>query len=465
MPDRISDSMPDSLPAALRADTSGGAVSEDVSVITPLEAQVLAGIDVQSIATLAAELMAFESWGGREVAVQERMAELYRTHGLDVDAWEIDLIGLASHPAFGAELTRERALGVVGRWGSGSGPTLILNGHVDVVPAGDLDRWTVPAFQGTIREGQLWGRGAVDMKGSLACALAAVGAVREAMREAGLQLEGTVLLHSVVGEEDGGLGTLAAIERGHVGDGAIVLEPTQGAVAPAQAGALSFRIRIPGQAAHGAIRTEGENPIERLDLVLRALRLLETRRNDRLRHPLFADIPVPYAICVGRIEAGVWASTVPEALVLEGRYGLGIGEDAGEARRELEAAVALAAQEDPWLRTHPPQVTWWGARFEPAAIPENHPLVTTLVGAATDATGRRPPVAGMPYGADMHLLVHQGGTPTVLFGPGDIRNAHAPDESVALVELEAAARTLALMILRFCGNSAEGLSRVPGPRR
>jgi acetylornithine deacetylase len=415
-----------------------------------MEARVLAGIDVQGITTLAAELMAFESWGGREVPIQMHMAELYRAHGLEVDAWEIDLSGLAQHPAFGAELPRERALGVVGQWGSGSGPTLILNGHVDVVPAGEPGRWTVPPFQGTIREDRLWGRGAVDMKGSLACALSAVGAVREALSEAGLRLEGTVLLHSVVGEEDGGLGTLAAIERGHVGDAAIVLEPTQGSIAPAQAGALSFRIRIPGRAAHGAIRTEGENPIERLDLVLRALRRLETRRNDRLRHPLFADIPVPYAICVGRVDAGVWASTVPESLVLEGRYGLGIGENVGEARRELEEAVAEAALEDAWLRANPPQVTWWGARFEPAAIPEDHPLVTTLLGAATDATGRRPPVAGMPYGADMHLLVNHGATPTVLFGPGDIRDAHAPDESVALAELEAVARTLALLILRFC---------------
>jgi acetylornithine deacetylase len=446
------DPLPDPIPTAPRAASPGRRTPPDIGALTPLEARALAGIDARSIATLAAELMGFESCSGREVPIQERMADLYRTRGLDVDAWEIDLVRLASHPAFGAELPRERALGVVGRWGSGAGPTLILNGHVDVVPAGDLDRWSVLPFRGTIRDGRLWGRGAVDMKGSLACALAAVVAVREAMVAAGLEPEGTVLLHSVVGEEDGGLGTLAAIERGHVGDAAIVLEPTSGAVAPAQAGALSFRIRIPGRAAHGAIRTEGENPIERLDLVLRALRGLETRRNDRLRHPLFADVPVPYAICVGRIEAGVWASTVPEALILEGRYGLGIGEDAGVARRELEAAVAGAAQEDAWLRTHPPEITWWGARFEPAAIPEDHPLVTTLVGAATDATGRRPPVAGMPYGADMHLLVNHGATPTVLFGPGDIRDAHAPDESVALVELEAAARTLALMILRFCGN-------------
>jgi acetylornithine deacetylase len=155
---------------------------------------------------------------------------------------------------------------------------------------------------------------------------------------------------------------------------------------------------------------------------------------------------------VGRVEAGVWASTVPESLVLEGRYGLGIGEDLAEARRELEVAVDAAAQEDAWLRSHPPEVTWWGARFEPAAIDPDHRLVTTLTSAATTATGRIPRITGMPYGADMHLLVNQGGIPTVLFGPGDIRVAHAPDESVAIADLEHVARTLVLTILRFCGT-------------
>jgi len=430
--------------------------------LSTLEARLLEAVDLDLIVAIAAELLAFESCGGREVPIQAHIAQLYRAHGLEVDAWEIDLAELERHPAFGAELSRERALGVTGRWGSGQGPTLILNGHVDVVPAGDEARWSVPPFQATVRDGRLWGRGAVDMKGSLACAVAAVHAVRAA----GVHLDGTVLLHSVVGEEDGGLGTLAAIQRGHTGDAAIVLEPTRGHIAPAQAGALSFRIRIPGRAAHGAIRTEGENPIERLHLLYRALQRLEARRNARLRHPLFEGLAVPFAICVGRVEAGVWASTVPESLVLEGRYGLGIGEDLAEARRELEVAVDAAAQEDAWLRSHPPEVTWWGARFEPAAIPVDHALVTTLLGAATDATGQPPPVSGMPYGADMHLLVNHGATPTVLFGPGDIREAHAPDESVALAELHAVARTLALMIVRFCGGRLPegGVGKPPTPK-
>ncbi len=285
------------------------------------------------------------------------------------------------------------------------------------------------------------------MKGGLCCALYAV----RALQDAGIELEGSVAIQPVAGEEDGGMGTLAAIERGHTADAAIVLEPTGGVIAPAQAGALSFRITIPGIAAHGALRTEGVDPLDFLEPVRTALRRLEDERNRRLTHPLFDGYAVPFAVCIGRIHGGVWASTVAEAVVLEGRYGLGIGEDADAARAELEQTVAAVAADDPWLRDHPPRVEWWGARYLPAAIPADHALVTGLAAACRDASGRAPAVRGVPYGADMHLLVHQGNTPTVIFGPGDIRRAHAPDEFVPVAELEMVARSLILMILRTCG--------------
>lgn len=415
--------------------------------MTDLEARALEAIDLDGLVGTLCELIAFESCNGQEIPIQTRMAELLREAGMDTDVWEIDLDRLRRHPAYGAEIERDRALGVVGRRGSGHGPSLVLNGHVDVVPAGEAERWTVPPWRGTVRDGRVYGRGAVDMKGGLCCALYAV----RALREAGVTLDGSVLIQSVVGEEDGGTGTLAAVERGHTADAAIVLEPTELAVAPAQAGALSFRITVPGRAAHGALRTEGVDPLRPFGRIYQALGDLERQRNERLRHPLFADYEVPYAICVGKLHAGVWASTVAEQLVLEGRYGIGVGEDSRQAQRELETAVGAVAQQDEWLREHPPVVEWWGARFEPAATSPDHLLVTTLAGSLEAVTGQRPPVRGMPYGADMHLLVHQGRTPTVLFGPGDVRRAHAPDEFVPIADLEAATRALTLTTLRFCG--------------
>jgi len=413
-----------------------------------LETRALAAIDMDGLVDTLCDLIRFESDQGRETAIQYHMAGMLDGMGMETDAWEIPLDEVRQHSSYGAEIERDRAIGVVGHWGHGQGRSLILNGHVDVVPAGQPERWTVPPYQATVRDGRVYGRGAVDMKGGLCCAIHTV----RALMKAGVNLRGRVMIQPVAGEEDGGIGTLAAILRGHTGDAAIVLEPTEMAIAPAQGGALSFRITIPGLAAHGALRSEGVDPMDYFAPVHQALRNLETRRNRRLGHPLFKDYPIPFAICVGKVRAGIWASTVAEALVLEGRYGVGIGEDCEQARRELEQTIAEVAGQDEWLSQNPPVVEWWGARFMPAAIPADHALVTTLSGAFDTAIGWPASIRGMPYGADMHLLVNQGKTPTVLFGPGDVRQAHAPDEYVPIADLEAVTRALVLTTMRFCGT-------------
>lgn len=412
-----------------------------------LERRVVGAVDVDGLVDALCDLISIESTGGRESPAQEHVAGLMREMGMEVDAWELDLDALSRDPAFCVEVERDHAVGIVGRTGAGRGRTLVLNGHVDVVPAGDLERWSSPPWRGTVRDGRVYGRGSADMKGGLCCALFAV----RALRDAGVRPLGSVLVQSVVGEEEGGLGTLAAVRRGHTGDAAIVLEPTQLVVAPAQAGAFNFRVTVPGLAAHGALRGEGVSPIEKFLPLYRALQELERRRNARPRHPLFADQELPYALCVGTVHAGIWASTVPETLTFEGRLGIAVDEDPAAARQELAEALAEVARADPWLRDHPPILEWWGGQFAPAVIPADHPIVTVVSDACRDATGERPPVSGMPYGADMRLLVNEGGTPTILFGPGDVRRAHAPDEFVPIDELAAATRTLALTMLRFCG--------------
>lgn len=421
--------------------------------LTDLERRVLEAVDIDALLDALGPLVAIDSSGGHETPAQEHVATLMDELGLVIDLWELDLQTLRRDPAFGEELGRDRALGVVGRYGGGSfgvpgnGPALVLNGHVDVVPAGRPERWSVPPFQATVRDDRVYGRGTADMKGGLLCALFAV----RALRDAGVSLAGDVVVQSVVGEEDGGLGTLAAVRRGYTGDGAIVLEPTGLVVAPAQAGAFNFRVTVPGRAAHGALRAEGVDPIDRFIPIYRALQALERRRNERPRHPLFADLELPFALCVGTVRAGVWASTVAEAVTFEGRLGIAPDEDHAAARAELEAAIREVAGADPWLRDHPPVVEWWGGQFAPAATHAGAPVVTATRGAFAAVTGAATVVHGMPYGADMRLLANEGGTPTVLFGPGDIRRAHAADEYVEIRELEIATKVVALAALRFCG--------------
>ena len=412
------------------------------------ERRVAEAVDEERLFTLLADLIAFESVANCETPVQERVAAEMRDLGLETDVWEIDFERLRRHPAYTADVEREEGLGVVGTMGRGEGPTLILNGHVDVVPAGEAERWTHPPFRLTRRGGRLFGRGVVDMKGALCSALAAA----RALREAGIELAGALRIQSVIGEEDGGVGTLATIERGHSGDGAIVMEPTRFVVAPAQAGALSFRLTVPGLAAHGALREEGVDPVEKFIPIFRRLRALEAERNRDVADPLFRGVELPYAITMGRLRAGIWPSTVAESLVVEGRYGVAPGEDVAGARRQLEDAVAEAASGDAWLRDHPPAVDWVGAQFVGARTDEDDPVVRTLAGAVRSLRGSDPPVRGMRFGADMRLLVNQGQVPTVLFGPGDIRRSHRPDESIRARDLVDMARILAVTATRFCGT-------------
>lgn len=429
--------------------------------LDPVERSVVEAVDVEGLLGSLSALVAIRSTADRESPAQERVAAWLEEAGLETDVWEIDLEEVSSHPACTAEVERERGLGVVGRCGAGRGDSLILNGHVDVVPAGELDRWTRPPWRASIEAGRVYGRGTADMKGGLCCALAAARAIADV----GVRLRGTLQIHSVIGEEDGGIGTLATILRGHVGDGAVVLEPTRMAVAPAQAGALGFRVTVPGRAAHGAFREEGVDPIEKFLPLFRRLRGLEAERNRDVADTLFADEDLPFALAIGKVEAGIWASTVAENLVFEGRLGVGPDEEPAAARLALERAVREAAAEDDWLREHPPVVEWTGAQFEPARTPVDAPVVRTLEGAFRGVTGSEPRVRGMRYGADMRLLVREGGVPTVLFGPGDVREAHSPDESVPIEELATAARVLAVAALRFCGIEATGDRSAAGARR
>jgi acetylornithine deacetylase len=414
------------------------------------EKSVLNALDFDGLLHGLDRLVQIPSLDGtaEEVKIQAETAVLMQSLGLEVDTWEIDFAELQTHPAYTAEVERTSGLGVLGSYGRNEGPTLILNGHTDVVPAGELDRWHFPPWRATFNEadGNVYGRGTLDMKGGLCCALFAV----KAIIDAGVQLKGRVLVQAVMGEEDGGAGTLAAVLHGPQADATIVVEPTELMIAPAQAGAYNFRVTIPGKAAHGAMRFEGVDPLEKFLLVYQAILDLEKIRNENDNHPMFANYPVPYPICVGKIQGGVWASTVAETLTFEGRYGVKIGEDPAAAKRQLEEYLRTAVQNDPWLKENPPVIEWWGAQFDPAEIPIDHAIVAETAVSFQEITGQSAQIQGMPYGADMRLLVNVGGIPTILFGPGDVRKAHQPDEHVPLADLKTCTQTLALTILRFC---------------
>ena len=418
--------------------------------LTAAERRVLDAVDEDELVETLVELVRVPSVTGTdaEAELQHTMARWYEEAGLEVDLWSLDLEGLRADPEFpGTEAPRLEGYGVVGTSHGEGRPGLVLQGHVDVVPVGDLAAWP-PAgpYSARIVDGNLHGRGACDMKAGVAATLA----VARALRRSGVRTERRLALHSVVSEEDGGLGAFATLRRGHHGDVAVIPEPTSGRLVTANAGALTFRIDVRGRAAHGSTRLEGVSAFDAFWPVAAALRELEERRN-RDVDPLFGDTRLPYAISVGTVRSGDWASSVPDLLTAEGRMGVRLGEDPADARDALEVAVAEASAADPWLCDHPPSVTWPGGQFASGRLPEGHSLVDEVAGAVENLTGTRPVESAAPYGSDLRLYVGRGGIPTLQYGPGDVRLAHAPRESVPLHEVLRVAHTLALVAARRLG--------------
>jgi len=398
-------------------------------------------IDVDLIRRDLAQLVSYPSVGGSEAeaSVQRWCAATMQGLGLDVDLWPLDLDTLRADPDYpGEEVDRPEAWGCVGTSGHGE-PELILNGHVDVVPPGDPDRWTGHDPWFLHEEGDHWyGRGVCDMKGGVVAILAAVRAV-------GDRLTRPFAVHSVIGEEDGGLGTFATLKRGHTGRACLIAEPTAGQVVSANAGSLTFRLEVSGHSTHGSMAGHGVNALDKLELVNAALRELDFRRNTAPPPPFGLR---PWPISIGIVQAGEWASTVPDLAIAEGRYGVMPGETFGEAIAVFEAA--LADIDDPFLRDHPVQVTWPGGRFAAGALPGGDPF-GDQVSAAVAATGSAPPpFVGAPYGSDLRQYA-DAGIPTVQYGPGDVAWAHAVDERVAVDDVVRSARAYANLLLVRCG--------------
>ena len=420
--------------------------------LSSIEHKALASLDEQGLIKALRDLVRIPSATGQEAAAQNWLAQQMRHFGLDVDLWDIDVAELQRHPQFpGMEVDRskDRAVGLVATWrreaGAASGRRLVFNGHIDVVPEGDRASWQYEPWGADLVDGRIYGRGACDMKGGLMAALFAI----KAIKDSSVPIDGSLMVQSVIGEEDGGIGTFASLLRGHRGNAAIVCEPTRLNLIPAQAGALTFTVRVPGKSAHACVRLEGVSAIEKYLDIHRTLIQLERERNSEVEHPLLGKLPLPYPLGIGRVQAGNWSSSVPEELIFEGRIGVAMGEASDAVRRQFERTLLNLAEEDPWLRDHPQEIKWSGGQFESGEIPLHHPLVKLCQQCMVDLTGHEPVLQGAPYGSDLRLLVNFGGIPAVLFGPGDVRVAHMPDEHTESSQVILAARAYILAALRF----------------
>ena len=409
-----------------------------------VEKRVLEAINYEEMYQFLEDLVYIPSFGGDESKAQWYMAKTLEEHGYVVDKWEIDFEELSKHPDFSMSYEREEGFGVVGVKGEGDG-SLMLCGHIDTVAPGDISNWDTIPLVATKKDGRIYGRGTNDMKGGIAAALFAAKAVTDTVK-----LKGRLLFASCIGEEDGSPGALATALR-YSADAGIIMEPSETKLAPKVAGAISFKITVPGKSVHACVKDEGISAIDKFILIHEGLRELERERNSRLKDPDYSRYASPYAISIGVIQGGQWAGTVPEKVVFEGRIGVAIGEDELVARKDLEDKINDIADNDPWLRDNRPTVAWDGYSFASSMVPNDHPIVEAIAGALRDVTGEEPVYEGMTYASDARHLINVGNTPTTVFGPGDIRIAHGPNEYVPLEDMETTVKTLALTIMRFLG--------------
>jgi acetylornithine deacetylase len=422
--------------------------------LTEIEKDALAALDEQRLIDGLRELLRIQSVTGREATAQHWLGQHMRHLDLDVDLWTIDIVSLQKHPQFpGMEVDRSKheAIGLVGVWQSMAGAVrssarrLIFNGHIDVVPEGDHTNWQHDPWGAELVDGRIYGRGACDMKSGLMAALYAI----KAIMDAGIRIDGSLMIQSVIGEEDGGIGTFASLLRGHTGDAAIVCEPTRLNLIPAQAGALTFTVRVRGKSAHASVRLEGVSAIEKYLDIHKVLMQLERERNSEIQHPLLGKLALPYPLNIGRVQAGNWSSSVPEELIFEGRIGVAMGEDSDSVRRQFERTLKDLAEADRWLRNHPLEIEWSGGQFDSGEIPMDHYLVKLCQQCIQDLTGDNSEIEGAPYGSDLRLFVNLGGFPALLFGPGDVNVAHVPDEFVDVQEVILAAHAYILTAIRY----------------
>jgi acetylornithine deacetylase len=393
---------------------------------------------------------------------QERELQLFvsdrlRGLGADIDLFEPDAASLRDHPMMPPWHHWEgRPITVATLKGVGGGRSLIVNGHIDVVSPGDLTRWTTPPFEADVRQGRIYGRGAVDMKGGVAAAIFAL----EALAANEVRLAGDVIVQTVPDEETCAMGTVAVIERGYRADAGLVPEPTKLNFWIATRGLLHGSVSVPGRSAHAEMNQPhwrdggGVNAIEASMPVLRAFQELSAEWETRASkaHPLLGRPRVQPTI----IHGGAFISNVPESceIDLNATY---LPADADEngygsvPRGEILSAVENAVSSDDWLTENPPVWTW-ATDYPPSEIEPDEDIIAVTREAAAEA-GVDARSEGIDTTYDGALLTRLAGVPSPAFGPGDLGRAHAPDEWVGIDELVLGARAYARAVCAWCGRA------------
>ena len=434
--------------------TAGNPTADNAAALAPdLVQRIIGAVDqgFDAQTALTEDLIRFPSVRGQEATAQDFMAKQYRQRGLDVDQWRISLDDIKHLPGFSpVTVSYDNAFNVVGahRPRSVSGRSLILNGHIDVVPTGPLDLWSRPPFD-PWRDGDwLYGRGGGDMKAGLVCALAAF----DALAKLDLRPAANVYFQSVTEEECTGNGALACLARGYRADAALIPEPSNDCLVAGQLGVMWFQVKLRGRPAHVGWAGTGANAIEASFPIITALHGLEEKWNNH-RHENWHDHPHPINFVVSKIEGGDWTSSVPAWCTFDMRISFYPGMQLDEVRRDVEATVRQAAQGHSFLANNPPEVVYHGFQAEPYIVTGGEAAQAALRQSHRLVTGQDPKDVSLTATTDARFFGLYAGIPALVYGPAS-QDIHGFDERVSLASIRNVTRTIALFIAQWCGLQA-----------
>ena len=426
-----------------------GTVSENGLPDGGLRQAVIDAVDALQDANVAllSALVREPSTLGNEQGAQVVMASAFADLGLEVDHFAIDEDAIRALPGYSPSVAsydgRENVVGIH-RPREATGRSLILNGHIDVVPEGPGELWSSPPYEPAVRGGRLYGRGSGDMKAGIAAYTTAF----RALRDLGFAPAAPVYLQSVVEEECTGNGALACLHRGYRADAAVIPEPFDHTLMTAQLGVMWVRLTVTGKPAHVLDTSAGSNAIESAFALMDRLRRLEERWNEPAhRHPAYAGHRHPVNFNLGRIEGGEWTSSVPSRCTMDVRIGFHPGMTTAEVREAILETVDEARRELGGLRV---EVEWRGFQAEGCVIDRGHPMMRLLADSHQTVRGGEPADLAATCTTDARFFNLYGDTPATCYGP-EAAGIHGIDESVSLDSLRDVTRVLALFMAGWCG--------------
>lgn len=367
--------------------------------------------------------------GGLEKEGQEYIKELFQKVGADEiieDPMEEDIIQecMKKYNEGNPGHNYDGRYNVYAKFKGNGGRSLMFNGHIDTMPAGDITKWNTPPHEPTVIDNRLYGLGSADMKGGLVASVMAV----KLLKDAGIKLPGDVIITSVCDEEGGGNGSIVAAMNGQKADGVVVCEGTSNELILAHMGFVFFDVKIEGRANHSGKKWAGVSAIEKAIKIINALNELEHGWLLQYKHPL---LPAPN-LNVGVINGGTAGSTVAGECELKiCVHYLPQVMNYDKVVSEFMDTINMVSDGDTWLKSHRPQVTVYqsGGAFE---MQENSPFVDSFKKAYKNVMGINTKVVGSPAGCDSRIWRNIAGCPTIQFGPGNLEQCHSVNEYVAL---------------------------------